>query len=181
MSEWVCVWVLPVSIICSNLGLVRAFLPLMMGMVWERACRWPSPPDDAILESTAANVVSCWIHTYYLIPTYTAADALLNLLPVRQLPYFSTLVKKHGTHLKKDVLLTRYWLPHGGTETEAGKSHKILQVWGGACWEYSHSVSQGNTRWSRQRWIKTGQWCSHLKLGVHIVVAFSLESIMTEY
>lgn len=30
---------LPVSIICNSFGLVRAFLPLMMGMVWERAWR----------------------------------------------------------------------------------------------------------------------------------------------
>lgn len=32
-------WALPVSIICNSFGLVRAFLPLMMGMVWERAWR----------------------------------------------------------------------------------------------------------------------------------------------
>lgn len=56
-------WASPVSIICNSFGLVRAFLPLMMGMVWERAWRWPSPPEEANLEATAGmsqGILTAW-------------------------------------------------------------------------------------------------------------------------
>lgn len=75
----------PVSIMCSSFGFVRAFLPLMMGIVWERACRWPSPPDDAILEVTAemsSQLRSQYSNTLFTVYSdYTAADAQLNQVP----------------------------------------------------------------------------------------------------
>ena len=50
--------VLPVSIMCSSFGLVRAFLALMIGIVWERAWRWPSCADDVILVANRDEVTS---------------------------------------------------------------------------------------------------------------------------
>ncbi len=67
-----------------------------------------------------------------------------------------------------------FWhlLTHGSTETEAVKSHKTLQVWGGACWERSHSLSHGNTLWSHQKWINTAKGCNYLNPSINTAVLF---------